>query len=250
MADYDPINLAAAKNTEPLSYSPETDEPTPAETTYVEKALENLLATSRTAKGTVDTSASATKAGVMAIGSGEQAANVSRENFEGTIRRLYHERDWKFESAEELRAFIEGVVLAINDGITKEGTIYRSGEDAHNKYGYTRIADIEQAMQEFCTELHTKLADPATDPIETAGWVEYHIDVTDHFFADGCGKVSKAVAAYVLMRNDLPLPSYRSREEHYANAPQHIRGDDADQTRQEYDKWMDYYRSLFDEVAQ
>ncbi len=249
MKEHSPF-IAPSANAEPGLSVPELPRELLTEDDYAEKAVDNLLKTSRTAKGTIDTSASVTKSDIMAIGSGEQAANLSRINFEGTIRWLYGQREHEFASAEELRALIERVVLAINNGITKEGTIYRAGEDAQNKYGYTRIADIETAMQEFCAGLYAKLADPYADPIETAGWVEYHIDVTDHFFADGCGKVSKAVAAYALMRKGMPLPTYRSREEHYGNAPQHIRGDEPARDIAEYDKWMTYYRSLFEGGAE
>ena len=238
--------VAMSGNPESVPDAPERLREHLNEEDYAEKAVDNLLKTSRTAKGTIDTSASATKNSIMAISSGKQAANLSRINFEGTIRWLYGQREHEFTSAEELRTFIERVVLAINNGITKEGTIYRAGEDAQDKYGYTRITDIETAMQEFCTGLQAKLTDPFADPIETAGWVEYHIDVTDHFFADGCGKISKAMAAYTLMRQGLPLPAYRSREEHYGNAPQHIRGDNPVRDIAEYDKWMTYYRSLFE----
>ena len=249
MKEHGPF-IVSSGNTEPGLSVPELPREPLTEDGYAEKAVDNLLKTSRTAKGIVDTSGSATKSNVMVIGSGDQAANLSQINFEGAIRWLYGQREHEFASAEELRALVERVVLAINNGITKEGTIYRSGEDAQNKYGYTRIADIEQAMQEFCTGLYAKLTDPYADPIETAGWIEYHIDVTDHFFADGCGKVSKAMAAYALMREDMPLPTYRSREEHYSNAPQYIRGDNPVRDIAEYDKWMTYYRSLFEGDAE
>ncbi|MGE5298792.1 MAG: hypothetical protein ACM3KF_02010 [Acidobacteriota bacterium] len=249
MKERDSIAMRAG-NPEAELYVPESHPELLDETAYAEKAVENLLKTSRTASGTIDTSASATKSDIMAIGSGEQVANLSRINFEATIRWLYEQREHEFTSAEELRTFVERTVLAINNGITTEGTIYRAGQDAQNKYGYTRIADIEAAMQEFCTGLYAKLADPIGDPVETAGWIEYHIDVTDHFFADGCGKISKAIAAYALMRNTMPLPTYRSREEHYGNAPQHIRGDNPVRDIAEYDKWMTYYRSLFEEGRQ
>ena len=246
MKEHGPITMPAG-NTERGFAVAELPRESPNEESYAETAVENLLKTSRTAKGIVDISASATKSDIMAIGSGEQVANLSQINFEGTIRWLCGQRELEFPSAEALRALIEKVVLSINNGITKEGTIYRSGEDAQNKYGYTRIADLESAMQEFCAGLHAKLADPYADPVETAGWIEYHIDVTDHFFADGCGKISKAMAAYILMRHSMPLPTYRSREEHYGNAPQYTRGDIPVRDVAEYDKWMTYYRSLFED---
>ena len=78
-----------------------------------------------------------------------------------------------------------------------------------------------------------------------AGWVEYRIDLTDHFFTDDCGRVAKAISSWVLMRANRELPRYRSREELYQHAPTQIRGSNPEANRKEYELWMDYYKSLF-----
>jgi len=41
-------------------------------------------------------------------------------------------------------------------------------------------------LEQFSKELFTKFKDPNTDPYELAAWVEYRINLKDHFFADGC----------------------------------------------------------------
>lgn len=219
------------------------------EAAYVDQALRNLDTTSRTARGVVDTSASATKKDIMQIGSGAEAADMARRNVSDTMHQLYRERLQQFESPTELRSYIEDIARSINRGITAEDVVYRSGADAVNKYGYTRIADLDEAMDDFSTQLFDKLTDDTQDPLETAGWIEYRVDMTDHFFADGCGKIAKAISAWSLMRHAMPLPTYRSREELYQHAPKAIRGEDATVDQQGYDNWMTYYRSLFNEEA-
>jgi hypothetical protein len=217
----------------------------PDKQAYTDHALRNLRNTSRTASGVIDTSASATKSEAIVEGlSSEAIADTATENFTQTIEQLYDMRDVAMESPEDLRELVEATALQINGGLLKEGHLIRSGDDS-DKYGYTRLADLPEAMEEFYDSFFAALDSPDVDPIYLAGWVEYRIDLTDHFFADGCGKSAKAVSAWVLMRAGLPLPTYRGRDELYANAPTAIRQDGSEQTQKEQEAWLEYYRTLF-----
>ncbi|MBP9738232.1 hypothetical protein KBD20_00940 [Candidatus Saccharibacteria bacterium] len=215
------------------------------EQAYVDQALANLRATSRTAGGVVDTSASATKQESMVGGmSSEQVADTAVENFTEAIGVLFEHRGEMFESPEDLRGFVEAVAAQINGGIVKEGMLIRSGADSL-KYAYTKVAELDSAMEEFYSTFLDRLNDPNTDPVELAGWVEYRIDLTDHFFADGCGKSAKALSAWVLMRAGHDLPTYRGRDELYANAPSTIRTEGSEVVDKEMNAWLDYYKTLF-----
>ena len=180
---------------------------------YVQKAEENLQATSRTANGTVDTSASADKADKMQA-SGQEAAEKAAANFDGVMKGLYDDRHKTFESPKELRQFVEAQATAINDGITKPGVLIREGADSA-RYPYTKVADLPKAMNQFYDELFRRLNNPKQDPRQLAAWIEYRMDLTDHFFADGCGKAAKAISAWALMRAGQQLPTYGSRDAYY-----------------------------------
>ena len=223
-------------------------EKVPTKDEYVRQSLENLRATSRTAKGVIDTSASEDKVDQMSGLSGEAVADKATANFAGTINRLFAERQKRFKDVGELRQFVESIATNVNEGITKEDVLIREGVDSA-KYPYTSISNLESAMTDFYQEFFEKL-DDGTNPRELAAWVEYRIDLTDHFFADGCGKTAKAISSWVLMRAKQPLPQYRERSEYYANAPTVIRGTDASTDREQYDRWLHYYRSLFNSEAQ
>lgn len=213
---------------------------------YLVKASENLLATSRTAHGTIDTGASTTKAAAMEIGGGEQVVDLARENFVGAISLAYENKNRLFSDPNELRVFVEQVASLINRGIVKEGMLVRGGEDSV-KYPHTRIADLPAAMEGFYDKFYAKISDPSTDPIETAAFAEYNIDLSGHFFADGCGKTAKAISAFVLMRSDYPLPTYRGgRDAYYAHAPRRIAGVDSEIDQVEYDNFVNYYKTLFE----
>ncbi|MEI6237594.1 MAG: hypothetical protein WCP03_03280 [Candidatus Saccharibacteria bacterium] len=211
---------------------------------YLKDANRNLLATSRTANGTVDTSASSTKAESMVDIDGNEAAEKAKNNFDATISSLFEKRDKDFSTPEDMKDFVEGVAAQINDGIVKEGSLIRDGVDS-DKYPYTRLENLPDAMQQFYTELQQKLSDPDSDPIETAAFCEYRIDLVDHFFADGCGKAAKAMSSYVLMRAGLPLPQYKGgRKEYYQHAPTKIAGSNPAEDQAAWQNFLGYYKTM------
>lgn len=152
---------------------------------YLDQAQRNLMATSRTAQGVIDTSASPDKAEQMHDISGDQAANLAVQNYRDVIARAYAERNRQFGSPQEVRDFVEGMAAQVNGGILK-GPLLRQHDS--DKYPYTRVKDLPAAADDFYAQLHQKLNDPAADPIDTAAWAEYMINPGHHFFGDGAGK--------------------------------------------------------------
>jgi len=212
---------------------------------YSKQALENLQLTSRTAKGAIDISASVDKAREIQEGLSEkEIVDSATTNFKEAIEQLYEQRDHQFENPEELQTFIEDTARHINKGITKEGVLVRSHDS--DKYPYTKVENLSQEMKQFYEELFARLQNPSEDPKDLAGWIEYRLDLTDHFFADGCGKTAKAISGWVLMRAGGKLPQYRSREELYQHAPTQIRGMNPEANQKEFDLWIEYYKSLFE----
>lgn len=211
---------------------------------YISQGLANLATTSRTAQGEIDTSASGSKGQDVEDLNSQEAADLAKENFEEALRSAFAQKERDFDSPAEVREFVENMAKIINGGILKDGVLIRQGQDS-DKYPYTRLENLEAAMNSFYTEFTQRLADPDQDPVELAAWVEYSIDLTHHFFADGCGKTAKVISAFALMRSNKPLPNYSSRAEYYANAPTKVVGQDASVDKEQYDKWLGYYRTLF-----
>jgi hypothetical protein len=229
---------------QPRIKSADTSEKILSKEDYLRQALENLQITSRTAKGVVDISASPDKAREIQDISEREAADRATANFEEVIKQLYEQRDRKFENPEELQTFIEDIALRINKGITKEDVLVRSHDS--DKYPYTKVENLSQEMKQFYEELFARLQNPSEDPESLAGWIEYRLDLTDHFFADGCSKTAKAISSWALMRSGHKLPQYRSREELYQHAPTQIRGTNPEANQKEFELWMEYYKSLFE----
>ena len=135
---------------------------------------------------------------------GADPAKVKAQ-FEQTIGELYDTRNRPIKGPDDLRSFVEHIAGEINAGVTKQ--LIRTADSA--KHPYTKVADLPRAMDSFYRELYTRLITPGEDPVGLAAWVEYRINLTDHFFADGCGKISKAVSGWVLMRYGQDLPTYK-----------------------------------------
>lgn len=181
---------------------------------YRKQFRNNLMIMSRTANGRLDLSASSTKSASMAVDSAADAQSLAFENTERAIRFLFDNRRRIFRSAQELEELVLETAKITNEGITREGCLFRSGEDS-TKYNYARIKDLPAMWEWYIKSFYWMLNSPCFEVEEIAATCEYVINILAHFFADGCGKISMLISTYVFMRFDLPCPQYTSREEYY-----------------------------------
>lgn len=214
---------------------------------YYQRASErNLMRLSRTARGIVDTSASAGKAGQMRADlTAETAARRAGENFRDALRLAFDRRDDAFARPEDVRDFVETIARTINRGITSEASPLLRSEDSVKHPEYTAVADLSAAFTQFCEELHLRLADPGQDPVELAAWTDYRINMSDHFLTDGCGKTSLAISSWIMMRAGRRVPAYPPRDQFYAHAPKRRRDPSVpDQADPQFAEYLDYFRTL------
>ena len=182
---------------------------------YLHNMNRNLSTMSRTAHGIIDTSASADKKDSLLIGSGEQVRTIVTENITNALQFVYDNRNIHFQDPDTLRAFILKIASIVNNQIVKPDRLIRNGADS-TKYNYVKIADIEAVFTDFCRKLYERLSGIPYDAVETACFCEYIVNGAGHFFSDGCNKCSMVISAFCLMRADLPLPVYDSRENYYS----------------------------------
>ncbi len=198
---------------------------------FLEQALGNLHATSRTAKGISDTSSSEEKPKLKTEGT--ELKDRATENFERTIRFVWQERYRPFQAPQELRKFIEQVAAQISDGLLQEGQgLFRTHD---TKFAHqSRKGDIEREFQAFIEKLFDEMHREHVDAVPLAAWAEQEIDSHVHPFTDGCGRASKAISAWILGRYHMPLPQWESRDAYYANI---------DFGKNTPESWAQYYRS-------
>jgi hypothetical protein len=170
---------------------------------------------------------------------------ITRKNLQTTLEYLLANKDKEFKNSDELREFVNKAAVGINKDLIKDDTAITRSSDS-DKYPYTKVSDLKQAMDQFYDELLPRLNDPNQDPEELAAFIEYRIDLTDHFFVDGSGRTAKAVSTWSLARANHELPKYGTREEYYAHAPTQIRGQDAEVDKRQWGNWLEYYKTLFE----
>ena len=181
---------------------------------YREQFKKNMMVMSRTAKGTLDLSASASKKDSIAAGSAEEAQSLALRNTDRAIAFLFDNRRRRFRSPKELEDLLLETAEITNEGIVKEGCLFRSGEDS-SKFNYARTKDVPVIWAWFVHKLYWELRLQCIEAEHIAAFSEYIINIVGHFFSDGCGKISMLISTYVFMRYDLPCPEYTSRDEYY-----------------------------------
>lgn len=194
---------------------------------WFESVLQALAGLSRTLNGVSDTSSAAEKP-KLGVEEGSDLVERSSQNLQYALEYLWENRSISFETPAAVRTFIDSLARIVSEGLLQSGqSFYRTWE---TKFGHTSVVELEAEYQKFCEWLCEALK--SGDPVATAALVEKRLDGRVHPFADGCGRTSKLLAAFVLLRHDIFPPSYGPRKEYY-----HIINlSDAE--------WIEYYRSL------
>lgn len=175
---------------------------------FERQALENLQQTSRTVKGVSDTSSSPEKPKLTREGKPLEVKTI--ENFRAALKIVWNEKDRKFSSAEDVRVFADKIASTVSSDLLQPGQgLYRTWETPSNM----KPDKIKDAYREMTTSLYEKLKEKE-DPITTAAWLEKRISVV-HPWADGGGRTSKLLSAFVLTRGGKALPEYPNALEYY-----------------------------------
>ncbi|KKS38530.1 MAG: hypothetical protein A3G49_06495 [Candidatus Sungbacteria bacterium RIFCSPLOWO2_12_FULL_41_11] len=172
---------------------------------------ENLESTSRTAKGLVDASVSSKKE-KPSMGK-EKITEFMKQNEEEVIQYIWNSRDRAYNTSEEIKQLLNDIIGIINKNIASEP--YKLREWPWRDLPAERI---REEVEQFTYDLFSKLAGierGAEKPYEVACWAELEYDRRIHPLVDGCGRVSKAISAFILLRYKHPLPDYGSRDEYY-----------------------------------
>ncbi len=195
------------------------------------QALESLSAMSRTQKGISDTSVSSEK---LSLTVEEQAlAERAEENFRRATRFVWDNRHGQFQSAEEVRVFIEQLATQVSEDLLRPGqSLWRTWE---TKFNQTPPDQIQKAVDEFCAELLVCLQAEQENPVKTAAWIEKRFDSEIHGLADGSGRTTRLLSAMILARGEHSLPHYPGRDDYYREIVKTL------------PEWETYYRALFQE---
>ena len=162
---------------------------------------------------------------------GEGLKSRVATNFLDTVRSLLKRRDVAVNTPVDVKTLICETVARANKGlVTKGHGFWRQWESKVPAHPHPD--NIESEMEKFYREFLEKHNDPKIDPIDFAAWIEKRFNAEIHPLADGCGRTSKALAAFVLVAAGLPYPEFPSREAYFENIGRSL------------PQWTAYYRSL------
>ncbi len=216
---------------------------------YLDQALDNLNRSSRTAKGILDASASENKKKIFAVHIGDSAEHIAIKaikNFTDTMKSLYLARKRYFAGKADAMEFVMNINRGINKGIVDNNILFRT-EDS-TKFHYTKVAQLDKAFEQFCEEFMQRINSNTHDQVETAAWIHWRVNMTDHYFADGCSKTADALGYFILMRNDISFYKYpQDRSSWYAFAPKTIKSpaDINGYYDSSYKAWVEFFKTLF-----
>lgn len=210
----------------------------------LDAAMLNLKRSSRTANAIIDVSASEGKSKIFSKDDPEYIAKLAIDNFHSTLWHLYNKRNQTFSDRILIAQIVNDTNRKINKGIVAEGVLFRT-EDSP-KFPYTKVGQLHNAFMQFASEFYERLDN--SDAIETAAWVHWRINMTDHFYADGCGKTAEIISYWVLMRHNIPFYKYpEKREEWFAHASKTLKDVSNIESyyQSDYKEWVKYFRTLF-----
>lgn len=179
----------------------------------IEHALAALQPISRTFQGISDTSTSGQKM-KLALEGDSLKAKIA-ENFRNALRFLLACRDLEIKDVEDVRRLFDVTVNTLNDGLVQhEQGRWRTWNT--NIPGHSKPEQIDTAMESFYAEFQRRFNDQDSNAIEFAAWVEKRLNAEIHPLSDGCGRVSKALATFILARDGYLYPTHKSRDEYYS----------------------------------
>jgi hypothetical protein len=179
---------------------------------------------SRTASGVSDTSVSEDKPELDV--KGDELKRRTKANVHRAMLRVWSARDREFRSPRQLRDLVETLIEDVNRGLVDPPLKQRTW--SKDEFGYSPPRRIPRDLRDFYREFYERL--DRDDPVQTAAWVERRFDMQIHALADGQGRSTKAISAFVLARHGMPLPEYPDRKTYYSFA------------KKPEDEWLKAYR--------
>lgn len=178
--------------------------------------VETDLAMSRTSRGVSDTSASSRKHPLKLEGEALREASQRNRDRLLDLLEVLPAPTTRQEAADGL-ARIEATV---NEGLLPEGR-FRTWELDYpdgNIAAHVAVKDLPAEMDRLAAELCARWPAPGEDPVPAAAFVEWTLNGPLHPYYDGCGRISRAAGAWVLLRSGALPPRYASKAEWYRAA--------------------------------
>ena len=186
---------------------------TPFQNSCITHALFVLGKTSRTFQGESNTETSDDKEKLLF--EGKELIDRARTNFKNALATLFVLDELAICSEVNVKQLIGVVGLKLNEGLMPSTRGFWRTWDTPFPH-QSKKEEIKKDMEKlFYPEFLRRIHDPKQDAIEFAVWIERTANTQIHPLSDGCGKLSRALATWILGRAGIQFPNFSSREEYF-----------------------------------
>ena len=114
-----------------------------------------------------------------------------------------------------LKRFIDELAILVNKNIILEKNfLIRKGENSQ-KYNYVKTENVVEFYNSFTEQLYLRLKD--VDLMQLKQLLGLNgILILWAYFSDGCGRISKLLSCWLLMRSNMGLPDYAKGQDGFA----------------------------------
>ncbi len=194
----------------------------------IDQSIERIMRLSRSFCGESNTDVSAQKEPFVVPQDAVGSLVVS--NFRTAVGRLLmlERRDLRIGADAEL--ILLDTARTINEGLHPvRRPFFRHWETPFSEH--SRVSQIRHEYDHFCKRFADEWAFGFRDPVAFGAWTEWAANARGHFWYDGCGRITRAVAVSSLAREGLVYPCFESRKEYFALI------------REPLEQWTQTYRS-------
>lgn len=216
--------------------------------TYYKSAVQKSIALlSRTvSSGEIVTSANTEKEkSLITDARGSKIIDIYIANIDNTIEQLWSERAESICSTK-LDEIIREAYKSLHKGVISENSFLRTGVQKHNRVAPVQhLNTLYQMFLTKCCILEGEIHEDSTKR-EIVAYIAYSI-LRDHYFVDGCGKMSVLIPAYFCIHFGLPLPKISSKSDHEVNPERNeYYFPNTSKYNEHLQRWVLKYTQLFD----
>lgn len=201
---------------------------------FVSRILrENTLRLSRTQQGKSDTGSGENKEPLLLTG--KALIDKVAHNEEVVHQYVYRAHTTTIpKNAESVKQILFTIVEMTNQDLLPKGR-FRTWEICANQQSITNGGTVSgpeakvspqklpQAVDDFCSEISFRFDELIQDPVPLAAWAEWQLNGGSlHPFYDGCGRISRAFAAFLLITKGHLLPLYDNSQSYFTHGNEGI----------------------------
>jgi hypothetical protein len=184
---------------------------------YSQSTISNIKVLSRTVQeGEINTSANSEKAKfLIAKESRTDLIDLYLANIAASVEYLWECRNFIL-TPDVLDEVIRNAYRILQKDVIIEEGFLRIGRQKHNRVAPTDNINVLYRM--FLNRLshHVQISDDYELQKLTVSYVAYTI-LRDHYFLDGCGKMSVLIPNFLCMQFGIPAPKITSKKDHEVN---------------------------------